>query len=261
MNDIYVYTIIAQQDNTPIHLAGNNDTYSAARPLADKPPSLGRETTLIAAQAHELTALLLKPVSIAQRQNMGLFVGTRFGSLEDDRMFQKSRLADSGKFANPAAFRRTLPSTVPAELSIAFGIRGPLITFADSATPAMIAIIRAYHWIATGGITAAVAGSFDFLLSGDTVSPATAPMCRTLLCLMAMREAFDELNPWAAITQAAIEATSQSAGKTPAAPDETDFTEIITAMTASNLPTLNLHRQSGNGNTCRLVLRVGKQEY
>jgi|GEM_PF-5319043 len=259
MNNIYVYTIVAQQGNSPIHRVGNHDTYSAATPLAEKPSLLGRETTLIAAQAIELTALLLKHVSIAHRQNMGLFVGTRFGSLEDDRMFQKSRLADGGKFASPAAFRRTLPSTVPAELSIAFGIRGPLITFADAATPAMIAIIRAYHWIATGGISAAVAGSLDFLLSDDTVSPAASPICRTLLCLMATAEAFPELTPWAAITQASIQATGQSAGNAPASLDETDFTEIITAMTASHLTMRSLHRQSGSGNICNLVLRPGKQ--
>ena len=259
MNDIYVYTIIAQQDNTPIHLAGNNDTYSAARPLADKPPSLGRETTLIAAQAHELTALLLKPVSIAQRQDMGLFVGTRFGSLEDDRMFQKSRLADSGKFASPAAFRRTLPSTLPAELSIAFGIQGPLITFADSSAPTMIAIIRAYHWIATGAITAAVAGSFDFLLTGNTTSPATSPTYRTLLCLMASRETFPELNKWATITKASIKANRQSTDQTEAIPEVTDFTEILTAMGASNDTTLNLHRQSGTHNMCHLEMRITHQ--
>ena len=261
MNDIYVYTIVAKQHNSAIYMAGNNDTHSAVGPSMNQPPPPGRETNLIAAQAMELTALLLKQVSITHRQNMGLFVGTRFGCLEDDRTFQKSRLADDGRFASPAAFRRTLPSTVPAELSIAFGIRGPLITFADPATPAMVAIIRAYHWIATGRITAAVAGSLDFLLSDDTKSPTASLICRTLLCLIARRQTFHELNPWAAITQATIDAASPSTHNTPVAPDETDFTEISTAMTASNLATLNLHRQSGNGTMCRLVLRVGKQEY
>ena len=259
MNDIYIHTIIAQPGNGPIHAAGNTAADFAEETREAAAFSPARETNPVASQALALMALLLNRVSTSQRQKLGLFIGTRFGCLEDDRIFQKSRIADGGKYTSPAAFRRTLPSTLPAELSIAFGIQGPLITFADSSAPTMIAIIRAYHWIATGAITAAVAGSFDFLLTGNTTSPATSPTYHTLLCLMASRETFPELNTWATITKASIEANRQSTDQTEAIPEVTDFTEIRTAIGASNDTTLNLHRQSGTHNMCHLEMRITHQ--
>ncbi len=208
---------------------------------------------MISTQAHGLAALLLRDVPMQQRENMGLFIGTRYGCLEDDRIFQQSRREDGGKFASPAAFRRTLPSTLPAELSIAFGIRGPLITYAESDAPAMIAIIRAYHWIATGRISTAVAGSFDFLLTGPSNCSA-APICRTVLCLMAARGTFHDLNIWAEITHAAIETNIPSMDQTAARTDETDFTTIFSAITATNRSPVNVTQASRHGQRCTLKL-------
>lgn len=203
-DEIYIYALIAQDGNGPVRMAGGTDISAPAREPSGQPLTDSRDVNAISAQTHNLTELLLQPVPKAHRENMGLFMGTRFGSLEDDRIFQQSRRADGGRFASPAAFRRTLPSTVPAEISIAFGLHGPLITFADSDAPARLAITRAARWIATGKISAAIAGSFDFLTEAGGGSPNQARVCRTRLCLVATRDALADLNPLMTVAQATV---------------------------------------------------------
>lgn len=253
---VYIYGLAAQDGTAPVHCVRN---MNAQIPLPDGMEHRylsGRENNAITAQSHKLTALLLDGISAVQRETMGMFIGTRYGSLEDDRIFQASRFADGGKFASPAAFRRTLPSTVPAELTIAFGIRGPMITFADCGTPGMLAIIRAAKWIAIGRTKSAIAGSLDFLTPVHANSPDSEPVCRTLLCLLATPGAFSELRPWAAITLAEISSTCGSSRQAVAQSDATDFLAMAQLTATPKLSTRRVDQDDGNGNTCRLEIQV-----
>ena len=253
---VYIYALAAQDGRKPVHCARNMN--------ADVPPPddmehsylSGRESNAMTAQAHELTALLLRGVSVPQRESMGLFIGTCYGSLEDDRLFQASRVADGGKFASPAAFRRTLPSTVPAELTIAFGIRGPLITFADRETPGMLAIIRAAKWIDSGRMNAAIAGSLDFLTPDHADAPDSSSSCRTLLCLLAMRAALPQLQPWATIMRAEIISLGGSTCQAVTPSDETSFSAMAELTAATPHSFRRIEQPCGDGNTCQLELQV-----
>ncbi len=203
-DNIYIYAHISQNGDGPICMAGDIDIRVPAQPPPEQPPLDSHDANAISAQALHLTELLLRSVPKIHRENMGLFMGTRFGSLEDDRIFQQSRRDEGGRFVSPAAFRRTLPSTIPAEISIAFGLHGPLITFADSAAPARLAITRAARWIASGKISSAIAGSFDFLTATGGNSPNQVRTCHTRLCLAATRETLADINPLMTVTQAII---------------------------------------------------------
>ncbi len=257
---VYIYGLAAQDGIEPVRYVRN---MNAEVPLPDGMEHRylsGRENNAITAQSHKLTALLLDGISAVQRETMGMFIGTRYGSLEDDRIFQASRFADGGKFASPAAFRRTLPSTVPAELTIAFGIRGSMITFADRSTPGMFAIIRAAKWIASGRTNAAIAGSLDFLTpvhaNSPDSEPDSEPVCRTLLCLLATPDAFSELRPWAAITLAEISSTGGSSRQALAQSDAADFPAMVELTATPKLSTRRIDQDDGNGNTCRLEIQV-----
>lgn len=253
---IYMYALAVQEGANPACGAGNI--------IGDFTPPLGLENCQLSdreinpgvTQAHRLTAWLLQQIAPTQRELMGLFIGTRYGSLEDDRLFQASRVADAGKFASPAAFRRTLPSTVSAELTIAFGLRGPLITFADHRTPSLLAIIRAANWIARGRLNAAVAGSLDFLSPHQLGSPDSQSVCRTVLCLLATREAFLELSPWAAMTLAEVCPTRASRLQAVTQSEETDFPAMAELTAAGKRSLRRIERDGGNGNTCRLEIQV-----
>ena len=255
-DNVYIYALAAQDGAKPACCVGSITADVALPPDLEHSHWSDREINPVATQAHELTAWLSRGVPPAGRETMGLFIGTRYGSLEDDRIFQASRVADGGKFASPAAFRRTLPSTVSAELTIAFGIRGPLITFADHRTPSMLAIIRAANWIAQGRMNAAIAGSLDFLSPRHLGSPDSGAVCRTVLCLLATREAFSELRPWAAITLAEISSSRDFKCQAGTQSDETDFSAMVELTAAPKLSTRRTEQDGGNGNTCRLELQL-----
>ncbi|MGC8540388.1 MAG: beta-ketoacyl synthase N-terminal-like domain-containing protein [Phycisphaerae bacterium] len=253
---VYMYALVGQSGTKPVYCARNMS--ADARPPDDREDSnlSGREINAITTQSHKLTSVLLQGVSAAQRETMGLFIGTRYGSLEDDRIFQASRVADGGRFASPAAFRRTLPSTVPAELTIAFGLRGPLITFADRQTPGMLAIIRAAKWIAGGRMNAAIAGSLDFITPAHADSPDSSSVCRTLLCLLATRDTFSELRPWAKIMLAEISANCGTSRQAAAQSEASDFPAIVQLTSMSRLSTQRIDQDGGNGHLCRLQIQV-----
>lgn len=209
---IYIYDLLAQDGASPV-CSLRTDSPPVGTPASTLGnPSATRQADPLSEQSLRLVERLLRPVSPVRRKNMGLFMGTRFGCLEDDRIFQNSRLADGGKYASPAAFRRTLPSTVPAELSIAFAIRGPLVVFAEQAAPAQRAILHALRWINSGRIDCAMAGSFDFFSPGPVANTTASEgsMCRILACLIGTGNTSPGLMPWAVITQAAIEAAGEA---------------------------------------------------
>lgn len=230
---IYIYGFIAQDGASPVHVAGAGSipVLTPGCGTAEEFPAT-HQTDPVGDQALRLVGQLLRQVPPTGREGMGLFMGTRFGCLEDDRNFQRSRLADGGKYASPAAFRRTLPSTLAAELSIAFAIRGPLIVFAENKTPARRAILHALHWINSGRLDSAIAGSFDYFVGHTGKSTTTeSGICRTMLCLLGTDNAFPGLTPWAAITPATVKTATDALSQA----ENGNFEPLMSAM---NRPTV-----------------------
>jgi hypothetical protein len=116
-------------------------------------------------QAFRAMELLLEPIGQEERARMGLVIGTAAGSLEVDRVFDRSRRGNP-RFASPAAFSRTLPSTVLAELSLHFGLTGPSLTTCSAEAPLALAAYRAARWLEAFDLPCCVAGAIDHLPIG-----------------------------------------------------------------------------------------------
>jgi hypothetical protein len=117
---------------------------------------------------------------------LGLFLGTTTGSLPADREFDRSRRDAAGRYASPAAFARTLPSTLAAELSVTFGLQGPLITLCAADISAALALRRAALWMRHAALDAVIAGGCDWQKSP---SPAAPDIPRAAFFLLSQRPA------------------------------------------------------------------------
>jgi Beta-ketoacyl synthase, N-terminal domain len=203
-------------------------------------------------QAVDMARLLVHDLPDQTRREMGLFIGSTTGSLEDDRIFQRSRRAQAGRYASPAAFRRTLPSTVPAELSIALGICGPLLVFAAGESSGLLAIIRAVQWIKAGRIFLALAGMLDWY--GPDIAPdkQKSGSCRTLMCLIGSAATLHSRTPQIKITKVELAA---SAFKMAGIQDQS-FPLLLESLQKLEGES-SLELESETGTLCRLVLQRG----
>ncbi len=160
---------------------------------------------LAAALLHAV-ALLVSTLSEPARERLGLILATTHGCLHTDRDFDRSR-RDDPRFASPAAFSRTLPSTLAAEAALRFGLRGPSMVLAapDHSTPAR-AHHRAAAWLHAFSLTHCIAGAFDLtddvahvglvLLETDATNPlAHNPHIETLSDLIAWIRTAGQIAP------------------------------------------------------------------
>ena len=122
---------------------------------------------------------LLCNIELPERDNIGLIIGTAFGCLETDRVFDRSRREADGRYASPAAFARTLPSTVAAELALKFSLRGPSLVVSSGATSTALAISRAMRWMDHFHLTFCIAGGVD-----RRADPPDAKSCAASLLLL-----------------------------------------------------------------------------
>ncbi len=101
----------------------------------------------LATLAGRTMAVVLAGLPEHGREKVGLVVGTTMGCLEADWEFDRSRREAEGRYASPAAFTRTLPSTIAAEMAIRFGLCGPSLVVSAGATSTATAIRRAMRWM------------------------------------------------------------------------------------------------------------------
>ncbi len=242
-----------------------------APPIAPYPgePSVSRPTAAVQRQAGALSAqllvfggLMLADLAVSIRQTMGLFLGSTHGCLTEDLRFQRSRRMDHGRFASPAAFRGTLPSTVAAELAIAFGLQGPLLVYAGGAASGVLAIIRAVRWLEAGAVPLVLAGAADDE-HGDGVrllrtTPAGAQSTayprrgsgKILLVLLGRAEALPTFKPVAKIGRAELRASSRRSGT------DTDHSvaALRSALRHPGTRAADIRIDAGLGACCRLTV-------
>lgn len=89
------------------------------------------------------------------RSRCGLFWASDLDSIAADRIFERSRREDAGRFASPAAFRSTLAGIDPSALALELAISGPVITFSIEADTT-IAVQSARRWLEAGRLHAAI---------------------------------------------------------------------------------------------------------
>ncbi|HEY4329588.1 MAG TPA: hypothetical protein VGN88_07620 [Phycisphaerae bacterium] len=126
------------------------------------------ETDLLAAPSPlaaiclRLAATLLAKVSEPARSSSGIILGTRHGCLRTDIDFDQSRREAAGRFASPGAFRGTLPSAIPSELSVRLGTKGPILVVLEDADFIALALSRAFVWMRRFPMEYCIAGGFDW---------------------------------------------------------------------------------------------------
>jgi hypothetical protein len=105
---------------------------------------------------------LIGAIPAEKLASTGLVLGTTLGCLEMDREFDRSRREDNGRYASPAAFSRTLPSTIAAELALQFQLTGPSLVLSSGNDSASTAIQRARAWMHHFELDYCIAGGLEF---------------------------------------------------------------------------------------------------
>ncbi|HEY3358508.1 MAG TPA: beta-ketoacyl synthase N-terminal-like domain-containing protein [Polyangia bacterium] len=132
---------------------------------ACKPPRLGRmdrfsQVALLA--AHEAFAAA-RLGDGAAGEALGVVLGTAFGCHAVNEEFYRGLLAGGPAGASPLRFAATLPSTPAGEIAIAFGARGPALTFAHGWDAGLGAIAEGARLVGGGRAAAVLAGGADVL--------------------------------------------------------------------------------------------------
>jgi 3-oxoacyl-(acyl-carrier-protein) synthase len=122
----------------------------------------------------QLAEAALHDLSPPDRTELGVVLGTVVGSLQADWEFDRSRREAGGRYASPAAFSRTLPSTSAAEITVKLGIRGPLLTVCAGNASAGTAIRRASVWMRHMHLRHCLVGAIDAGMRDFAESPAAA---------------------------------------------------------------------------------------
>jgi hypothetical protein len=115
----------------------------------------------LAAALLQAAEMLIGHLTPAERDRTGLVLATLHGCLATDWTFDRSR-RDEPRFASPAAFSRTLPSTLAAEAALRLTLRGPSIVLSPSNNAsAALALHRAAAWMHAFSLTHCITGAFD----------------------------------------------------------------------------------------------------
>jgi 3-oxoacyl-(acyl-carrier-protein) synthase len=80
-------------------------------------------------------------------QRTGVVVGSAFGSLNLANAYQKRILQDGAAGASPTLFAASIHNSIAAQLTLAFGLRGPNSTVSTMEQTAIGALHLAYDWI------------------------------------------------------------------------------------------------------------------
>jgi hypothetical protein len=135
---------------------------------------------------------LLSEMTGADLDRTGVVIGTAFGCLETDRLFDRSRREHGGRYASPAAFSRTLPSTVAAELALKLSLRGPGLVITRGNASTALALRRAVSWMVHLELAYCIAGGMEWAeVSGATAALVLIGRDRNdagTLCVKSFRE-------------------------------------------------------------------------
>ena len=90
--------------------------------------------------------------------DVGIVLGTAFGSLDPSAAFMHRLFEKGPRFASPAEFPNLVPSSPVGHVSIYFGLRGASFATADLATSGESAFLQGVELVASGEEDAVVAG-------------------------------------------------------------------------------------------------------
>lgn len=230
-----------------VHVAAWRST--AAGFTAELAPGDGCEDQA-AVVAIDMARQLITNIPMEILEDTGLFLGMPSGSAAADLQFQRSRRADAGKFPSPAAFSRTLPSTLNARLALALGLRGPGLVFCAGPASGALAIARASQWIAAGIMQTCIAGVVDDLaLLEDSRAPSA------FVCLLAAATpGAPGLKLTAQIDSQVGPAAPHGAAASTPAPPSGEIAALTRAMAAAEkLPQTLTVQAAGIGVTLRIM--------
>jgi 3-oxoacyl-[acyl-carrier-protein] synthase II len=93
--------------------------------------------------------------------DVGIVLGTAFGSLDPSAAFMHRLFEKGPRFASPAEFPNLVPSSPVGHVSIYFGLRGASFATADLGTSGESAVLQGIELIVSGDEEVVVAGSVE----------------------------------------------------------------------------------------------------
>lgn len=121
--------------------------------------------------AHQAFAdAALDPRSLGER--VAVAVGTMTGGSEASEAFMRPYLQRGPEGASPLVFPNTVANAASGHLALAFGLKGPSVTFVDRENAAFLALEQAVRWLRAGLADAAL------VLGTDGLFPLLLDICR-----------------------------------------------------------------------------------
>jgi 3-oxoacyl-[acyl-carrier-protein] synthase II len=131
----------------------------------DRPARLGAIVALRALKEAEQGNDTFAPDSaspaILDRDNVGIVLGSAFGSVDASAGFMHRVFEKGPRFASPAEFPNLVPSSPVGHVSIYLGLRGPALATADLATSGESAFAQAFELVAQGETSVVAAGAIE----------------------------------------------------------------------------------------------------
>lgn len=121
----------------------------------DRPARLG---VVVAARSLAEAQATGRPLDPAE---VGIVLGTAFGSLDPSAAFIHRIFEKGPRFASPAEFPNLVPSSPVGHVSIYLGLRGPTFATPDLATSGESAVIQGIELVASGDGEVVVAGAVE----------------------------------------------------------------------------------------------------
>ena len=122
---------------------------------------LDRPARLAAVAAQRAMAQASEGVAPLVPADVGIILGTAFGSLDPSAAFMHRLFEKGPRFASPAEFPNLVPSSPVGHVSIYLGLRGASFATADLGTSGESAVLQAFELIGSGEEDVVVAGSVE----------------------------------------------------------------------------------------------------
>ena len=117
----------------------------------------------------------LDPKSMSER--LAVAVGTMTGGSEASEAFMRPYLQQGPAGASPMVFPNSVANAASGHLALAFGLKGPSVTFVDRENAAFTALDQASRWLRAGFADAAL------VLGLDSLFPLLLDTCRGIRML------------------------------------------------------------------------------
>ena len=159
--------------------AGRGAACSAFNPLGIIPPMqlrrldrAARFAWVAAHQAFQDAGLDPKADGDEAGERIAVAVGTMTGGSEASEAFMRPYLQRGPEGASPLVFPNSVANAASGHLALAFGLKGPSVTFVDRENAAFAALEQAARWLRTGLVDVAL------VIGVDGLFPLLLDICR-----------------------------------------------------------------------------------